>query len=254
MRLSYLKRDQNAWIFYITCFFLTYFVLPAAAEAAQVSHTEINHQFYLTTGFENNRTLGDRWELRGIYELKYDTHYRLQTGLSYNGATEYLNGIFIELGYEKINDSQYSLRLKFLGNQYAQYDTAANSIIPYLNWKNTDYYVDIGLNCRFTNFSGDGLWNIFDYGGDVSELILYYRLGWSLPVQDDKYNLTIELKNNHEFYAGNLGAYALFINNSYQWNDRIKIYGNLGYWQTGSIALTATDYKITLHAGLEVKL
>ena len=235
-------------------FFITYFASPVSAETAPLSSPELNHQLNLSTGFENNRTLGDRWELRGIYQLEYDTHYRLQTGLSYNGTTGYLNGIFVELGYEKIKDSQYSVRLKFLGNQYAQYDTVANSIIPYLNWKNTDYYVDIGLNYRFTNFSGDGLWNIFDYDGDVSEVILYYRLGWSFPMKDDRHNLTIEFKNNHEFYAGNLGAYALFINNSYQLNDRIKVYGNLGYWQTGSIALSATDYKITLHAGMEVKL
>lgn len=254
MRFFHRKGNQKEFILYTVFFFITYFASPVSAETTSTSSPELNHRLNLSTGFENNRTLGDRWELRGIYQLEYDTHYRLQTGLSYNGTTGYLNGIFVELGYEKIKDSQYSVRLKFLGNQYAQYDTAANSIIPYLNWKNTDYYVDIGLNYRFTNFNGDGIWNIFDYDGDVSEVILYYRLGWSLPVKDDRYDLTIELKNNHEFYAGNLGAYALFINNSYQWNDRIKIYGNLGYWQTGSIALTATDYKITLHAGMEVKL
>ena len=254
MKRSNIKPNQKVWSFGIICFSILFFTLPVTTAAEPVFDQDIASRLNLSTGFENNRTLGDRWELRGIYQLEYDTHYRLQTGLSYNGTTGYLNGIFIEVGYEKIKDSQYSVRLKFLGNQYAQYDTAANSIIPYLNWENAEYYVDIGLNYRFTNFSGDDLWNIFDYDGDVSEVILYYRLGWNLPLQSDRYNLTIEFKNNHEFYAGNLGAYALFFNNSYQVNNRIKIYGNLGYWQTGSIALTATDYKITLHAGMEVKL
>lgn len=236
------------------CFFVTYIALPVSAETVSISNPELNQRLNLSTGFENNRTLGDRWELRGIYQLDYNNHYRLQTGLSYNGDTEYLNGIFIELGYEKIKDSQYSARLKFLGNQYAQWDTTANSIIPYLHWENSDYWVDIGLNYRYSKFSGEDLWNIFDYDGDVSEVILYYRLGWRFPLKDDRYILTIEFKNNHQFYAGNLGAYALFINNSYQVNERIQIYGNLGLWQSGSIGLSATYYKTTLHAGMEIKL
>lgn len=243
--------------FFISCFyfFITFFASPVSAETASLSSPELNHRFNLSTGFENNRTLGERWELRGIYQLDYDTHYRLQTGLSYNGTTGYLNGIFIELGYEKIKDSPYSVRVKFLGNQNAQWKNTYNSIIPYFSWEASDYAVALGLNYRFSRFFEDDLWNIFNYkNADISEVILYYRFGWSLPLQADRYNLTIEFKNNHEFYAGNLGAYALFFNNSYQVNDRIKIYGNLGYWQTGSIALTATDYKITLHAGMEVKL
>jgi len=234
--------------------FILFYDIPVRAEEIPISNPVIDQQLNLSTGFENNRTLGDRWELRGIYQLEYDTHYRLQTGLSYNGDTGYINGIFIELGYEKIKDTDYSARLKFLGNQYAQYETAANSIIPYLSWDNSDYYVDFGWNYRFTKFTDEGLWNIFDYHGDVSEVILYYRFGWRPPMKNDQYILEVEFKNNHEFYAGNLGAYGLFINNSYQVNDRITIYGNLGLWQSGSIALTATEYKTTLHAGLEVQL
>ncbi len=254
MKFANLKQNLKRWIFYAFCLWTLYLAIPVQAEAIVIDNPELNQELQLSTGFENNRTLGDRLELRGIYQLYYNTHYRLQTGLSYNDDTGYLNGIFVELGYEKIKDSQYSVRVKFLGNQYAQYDTAANSIIPYLNWENSDYFVDIGLNYRFTKFSDDGLWNIIDYDTDVSEVILYYRLSWRLPVKEERYILAVEFKNNHEFYAGNLGAYALFINNSYQLNDRVKIYGNLGYWQSGSIALTATDYKITLHAGLEVNL
>ncbi len=257
--MNFLKLVQAkiTWMFVnfsIICFSILFFAIPVQADDIQVSSPEINQQLYLSTGFENNRTLGDRWELRGIYQLDYNTHYRLQTGLSYNGDTGYVNGLFIELGYEKIKDSNYSARLKFLGNQYAQYDTVANSIIPYLSWDNSNYSVDFGLNYRFTKFTDDELWNIFDYDTDVSEVILYYRFGWRPQLKNDKYTLAIEFKNNHEFYAGNLGAYGLFINNSYQLNERIKIYGNLGLWQSGSIALSATDYKTTLHAGLEVQL
>lgn len=231
-----------------------YFAAPVQAEAGLSAVPEINQQFNLDAGYENNRTLGQRWELRGIYQLEYNTHYRLQTGLSYNGKTGYINGIFLELGYENLKDSQYSARLKFLGMQYAQYDAAANSIIPYLNWHNTDYEVDIGLNYRYTHGDADRLWNIFDYNGDVFEVILYYRLGWRIPLRDERYALAVELKNNHQFYAGNLGAYAIFINGSYRINQRVKIYGNLGLWQSGSIALSAVYYKTTLHAGMEVRL
>lgn len=221
---------------------------------ASIPTPQLTHQLNLSTGFETHRTLGDRWELRGIYQLDYATHYRLQTGLSYNGDTGYINGIFIELGYEKTRDTDYSARLKFLGNQYAQYETAANSIIPYLSWDNSEYYFDLGLNYRFTKFTDAGLWNIFDYNGDVSEVILYYRFGWRPPLKNDQYQMEMEFKNNHEFYAGNLGAYGLFINNSYGVSDRIIIYGNLGLWQSGSIALIATYLKTTFHAGLVVEL
>lgn len=257
MKLYKGEKNIIIWIFtnlLIGFFFVLSFAMPIYASDTSTPNPEINQQLNLSTGFEDNRTLGERWELRGIYQLKYDTHYRLHTGLSYNGESGYINGIFIELGYEKIKDTGYSARLKFLGNQYAQYETAANSIIPYLSWDNSDYFVDIGLNYRFTKFSDDGFWNIFDYNGDVSEVILYYRFGWRPPGKSDKYALAVEFKNNHEFYAGNLGAYCLFINNSYQVNDRIKIYGNLGLYQSGSIGLSAVYYKTVLHAGMEVKL
>lgn len=234
--------------------FLLFYNIPVRAEESLNSNPAMNQKLNLSTGFEHNRTLGDRWELRGIYQLEYDNHYRVQTGLSYNGDTEYINGIFIEYGYEKIKDTNYSARFKFLGNQYAQYDTATNSIIPYLSWDNSAYSVDIGLNYRYTRFSDGGLWNIFNYDKDVFEVILYYKFGWRPQLKNDKYTLAIEFKNNHEFYAGNLGAYGLSINNSYQLNEGVKIFGNLGLWQSGSIALTATDYKTTLHAGLEVEL
>lgn len=252
-----IKRKVLKILSYSICFtfFITYFALPVSAETVPLFNPEPNHRLNLSTGYENHRTLGERWELRGVYQLEYNTHYRFQTGLSYNGETGYINGIFIELGYEKIKDSDYSARLKFLGNQNAQWDNTYNSIIPYLSWEAYDYVVEVGLNYRYSFFFEDDLWNIFKYGSaDVSEVILYYRLGWSIPTPDDRYNLTLEFKNNHEFYAGNLGAYALFINNSYQMNDRVKIYGNLGLWQSGSIALSATYLKTTFHAGLEVKL
>lgn len=258
--MNLLKEIKNKIIrmflnFIFFSFFITYFASPASAETAPISTSELNQRLDLSTGYEDHRTLGERWEFRGIYQLDYNTHYRLQTGLSYNGETGYLNGIYVELGYEKIKDSDYSVRLKFLGNQNAQWDNTYNSIIPYLSWEASDYVVELGLNYRYSFFCEDDLWNIFKYSNaDVSEVILYYRLAWSFPTQDDRYGLTIEFKNNHQFYAGNLGAYALFINNSYQLNDRIKIYGNLGYWQTGSIALSATYLKTTLHAGMEVKL
>ena len=256
MKCSNIKANQKIkiWSFGVICFLLLYFTLPVTTAAEPVFSHDIAHQLNLSTGFETHRTLGDRWELRGIYQLDYDTHYRLQTGLSYNGDTGYINGIFIELGYEKIRDTDYSARLKFLGNQYAQYETASNSIIPYFSWDNSEYYFDLGLNYRFTKFSDAGLWNIFDYNGDVSEVILYYRFGWRPPLKNDQYRIEMEFKNNHEFYAGNLGAYGLFINNSYRVSDRIIIYGNLGLWQSGSIALTATYLKTTLHAGLVVEL
>lgn len=257
VNLDYYINDTTGRIFLSVLICLAaifYCAAPVRAEGTAASPPEINHQFNLGTGFEDNRTLGERWELRGIYQLEYDTHYRLQTGLSYNGKTGYINGVFLELGYDNLKDSQYSARLKFLGMQYAQYGIAANSIIPYLNWRNTDYEVDIGLNYRYTHGDADRLWNIFDYNGDVSEIILYYRLGWNIPLRDERYALAIEFKNNHEFYAGNLGAYAIFINGSYRINRQAKIYGNLGLWQSGSIALSAVYYKTTLHAGFEVQL
>lgn len=93
-------------------------------------------QLTFAAGFESNRTLGDHWELRGMYQLESHGKYRLQTGLSYNQATGYINAFFIDLGYEKINNSRYSSRLNFLGNQYPEYNKAVNSIIPYMHWEN----------------------------------------------------------------------------------------------------------------------
>lgn len=214
----------------------------------------IEQQLEFTTGFETNRTLGDRWTQWGIYQLEINKQYRLQTGVSFNSTRGCINAIFIELGYEKINYSHYSARLKFLGNQYGEYTKAANSIIPYMHWDNTIFFIDAGLNYRFINVNETQLWNIFYYQTEVYENIPYYQFGLRFSMNDDHSTIILSLKNFDEMYAGNLGAYRFHFNYRYTINDKITAFGNLDFFQSGGIVMTNTYYKTAIYGGIEVKL
>ena len=214
----------------------------------------LEQQLDFATGFETNRTLGDRWTLSGVYQLEYDKQYRLQTGLSFNFASGYINAIFVELGYEKICNSNYSVRLKFLGNQYGEYTKAANSIIPYMHWDNSIYFIDTGLNYRFINTNETQLWNIFYYQTEVYAILQYYQFGGRFSLKDGRSTITLALKNFDEMYAGNLGAYRLHFNYRYTINDKITAFGNLDFWQSGGIVMTNTYYKTAIYGGVEMKL
>lgn len=226
---------------------------PSKTESTIHGH-HIEQQLDFVTGFDTNRTLGDRWTQWGIFQLEWDQQYRLQTGLSFNYASGYINATFIELGYEKIYNSHYTVRLKFLGNQYGEYGKAANSIIAYMRWERTVNFIDAGLNYRFINVNETQLWNIFYYQTEVYAIIPYYQFGLKVPMKDDRSTITLALKNFDEMYAGNKGAYRLHFNYRYTFNDKITAFGNLDLWQSGGIVMTANYYKTGIYGGIEVKL
>lgn len=248
------------WLFFGLVSALMVFLGSKLAGAEPLINTEsslpkhyIEQQLDFATGFETNRTLGDRWTLSGIYQLEYQ-QYRLQTGLSFNSASGFINALFIELGYEKIFKSNYSVRLKFLGNQYGEYAKAANSIIPYMHWDRSIYFVDAGLNYRSINLNETQLWNIFYYQTELFDSIPYYQFGLKFPMKDARNTFIVSLKNFDEMYAGNLGAYRLHFNYRYTMNDKITAYGNLDLWQSGGLIMANTYYKTVISSGIEVKL
>lgn len=215
---------------------------------------DINRQLEFTAGFDSNRTLGDRVTMWGLYQFVIDNHYRLQTGVSYNTTTGFVNTMFIELGYERIQDGLFGFRLKFLGNQYGEYGKAANSLIAYLNWDDSVYSIDFGVNYRFLNTNEGQLWNIFYYDPVSPECIYYYQISRRFVMNEGRYTLVVEINNKDPMYAGNLGAYGLFLKNRIAVNDKVAILGSIGCRQSGSIALTATYYKTMIYWGIEVNL
>lgn len=225
-----------------------------AGEESLQTQSGVHRQLEFTADFDSNRTLGDRVMLWGIYEFLVDNHYRFQTGVSYNSATGFVNALFMELGYENVGDKPFGIRLKFLGNQYGEYGKAANSLIAYLNWDNSGYSIDFGVNYRFLNTNEGQLWNIFYYDTVSPECIYYYQISRRFVMNESRYTLVVEANNHDPMYAGNLGAYGLFLKNRIAVNDKVAILGSIGCRQSGSIALSATNYKTMIYWGVEVNL
>lgn len=234
---------------------LVFFASPAlAAEESLQSPSVPRQQFQMEAGFDSNRTLGDRMVMWGQYRVSWDDHWRLHSGLSYNTATGFVNALFVELGYDITREDTFGFRLKLLGNQYGEYGKAANSIIAYVNWDNSVYFIDFGLNYRFLNTNPGQLWNIFYYDNTSTESIYYYSLRRRFVMQDGRYRLDLEVNNHDPMYAGNLGAYGLFLKNRFTVNDKVAVLVTAGARQTGSIGLSATYYKTMIFWGVEVGL
>jgi hypothetical protein len=232
---------------------------PARAEDTENTETvapkySLEQQLDFAMGYESNRTLGNRWISWGIYELNCGDHIRFQTGFSFNAASGSINALFLEAGYEKIWNSPYSIRLKFLGNQYVEYARAANSIVPYIHRESPVYFYDLGVNCRFINTNEAQLWNIFYYQTDWVDIIPYYGVGLKFSWKDNRYVLNLAVKNYDEMNAGNVGAYRFCFDFQYTINDKTAVFGNLDLWQSGGIVMTNIYYKTVIRSGIEVKL
>jgi hypothetical protein len=225
-----------------------------AGEEPRLSQSSTRQQLQFEAGFDSNRTLGDRMMLWGLYQIMFDDHLRLRTGVSCNTATGLVNALFVEMGYETTRDDTFGVRLKFLGNQYGEYGKAANSIIAYVNWNDTVYFIDFGVNYRFLNTNEAQLWNIFYYDNISTESIYYYRFSRRFVMDEGRYTLVLEVNNHDPMYAGNLGAYGLFLKNRITVSDKMTIISSIGCRQSGSIALSATYYKTMIHWGVEVDL
>lgn len=226
----------------------------AGDESDHLLSNSCQQQLRIEAGFDSNRTLGDRVVLWGQYRVSFDDHWRLNTGLSFNTATGLVNALYVELGFEVVRENTFGFRVKFLGNQYGEYARAANSIIAYVNWDNAVYFIDFGVNYRYLNINPAQLWNIFYYDNISAESVYYYSLRRRFVMQDGRYRLDVEANNHDPMYAGNLGAYGLFLKNRFTVNDKVAVLVSVGARQTGSIGLSATYYKTMIFWGVEVGL
>lgn len=234
-------------------------VLAEVTSSPELSYPQLEPTLELATVFDSNRTLGDRLLLQGIYSWQLTENCRLRAGLSFNTATHLQNASFLELESEDFfHSTEYGAKLrvnlKFIGNQYGEYDKAANSIIPYLSWENPNYLVNLGVNYRFLIVDHKQLYNIFYFNGPSYEILPYYRFSYHINPKNEKYILSAEINNGDELYAGNLGSYGLFFKGTYMLNDKVTAFGEFGFRQSGSIALSATYYKTIICGGFEVKL
>jgi hypothetical protein len=234
-------------------------VLTAKTASASSSYPQSGPELDLTMVYDSNRTLGDKLLLQGVYNWQLTENCQLQAGLSFDTDTNSQNASFLEFGtndlfYNTDNDSKLGIHLKFLGNQYGEYGKAANSIIPYLSWENPNYLINFGLNYRFLVVNRDQLYNIFYFNTSSYEIIPYCRFCYHINPDNQRYSLNVEINNADDFYAGNLGSYGLFFKGSFMINDKVTIFGDLGFRQSGSIALSATFYKTIISGGFEVKL
>jgi hypothetical protein len=250
------KNNRNLFPAFFSSVFLSFLLtvfLAFPASANEPSSTN-PQQLKFEAGLDSNRTLGDRVMLWGQYQIPFNDNWQLHTGFSYNTTTKLINALFVELGYQETHDNTFGVRLKFLGNQYGEYGKAANSIIAYVNWDNSVYFIDFGVNYRFLNTNEAQLWNIFYYDNTSKESTYYYSFRRRFVMNQGKYRLDIDCNNQDPMYAGNLGAYGLFLKNRFTVNDKVAILGSIGFRQTGSIGLSATYYKTMVFWGVEVVL
>lgn len=231
-----------------------------------LSHSKTNttklfqHRIILSGKEVFNRTLPNKFLVPLEYKLLINNHWVFETGLSLNTYTGYINSYYFKPGYNNFFGVPIGVHLKFLGNQYGEYNRSANSIIPTVSLELTPkthrFYAEIGYNFRFLIVETNQLWNIFYYQSPSTEAIFHYNFSYAISLLKGYYTIMIEFNNNDNFFAGNLGHYGFFLNNSYLIGieKNFKLALKLGFRQAGSIALTATFYQLILEISAELRL
>jgi hypothetical protein len=213
---------------------------------------EIQFKLGVSPEFVFNRTLGGKSLLKAWIYAQWKDTVVFGAGYGLDMTHGFTDAYYFGAGWKNIFGSGAGVYLKFLSDPSGEYGFAANSIIPYAEYRISGFHIRLGVNFRFT-VTGADIWNIFYYNTPITEKQLYYSVGYAFRFFGDKYTLAIELANHERMFAGNFGNYGIYLKNAYALDDMFDISLDIGVINAGSIALSSVFYKLKIGMGVALK-
>ncbi|OHD56409.1 MAG: hypothetical protein A2Y33_15570 [Spirochaetes bacterium GWF1_51_8] len=198
-----------------------------------------------------NRTLGAKSLAKAWVNVEWKDTVDFECGYGLDMTHGFTDAYYFGAGWKNIFGSGAGVTLKFLSDPAGEYGFAANSIIPYAEYRLCGFHIRLGVNFRFT-VTGADIWNIFAYNTPIIEQLLYYSAGYKFSFFEGKYTLDLELANHERMFAGNFGNYGFYLKNAYAFDDKWNLSLDIGLINAGSIALSSVSYKLKIGLGVEL--
>ena len=135
------------------------------------------------------------------------------------------------------------ISLSYIYNGLPAWETHSHTLLPLVSWKGRWAGIALGPGLRFTNFFGEP--PLFEAMLSASVYVNF--------INNRKLRMGMGLANFNDFYAGNMGAYALNLNSLIRLSEQWSIINTIELLQSGSVALAKNFYGIAYRGGVRYK-
>jgi len=192
-----------------------------------------------------NYTRGSHFtgEIAGIGSVQLNNTIGFRGGLSIGRTLIDTDiNIFVSAEYYPFKKIPLSFSVAYIYNGLPEYEAHTNSLIPYISYKAKIAGVSLGFNCRFSSY----------FGGKAQFESVLSLYGYINFLNTDKILMGIGCGNLKDFHANNLGALSLNLFAKIPIAENIALINDLEYMQSGMDGLTATLYKVSFRAGVNI--
>ena len=135
------------------------------------------------------------------------------------------------------------ISLSYIYNGLPAWETHSHTLLPLISWKGRWAGIALGPGLRFTNFFGEP--PLFEAMLSASVYVNF--------IDNRKLRIGMGPANFNDFYAGNMGAYALNLNSLVRLTEQWSIINTIELLQSGSVALAQNFYGIAYRGGVQYK-
>ena len=179
-------------------------------------------------------------EISAIGKIELEEKYAFKGGFAVGKAlTEWSINSFVNSAYSPFENIPLGVSVSYIYNGLPDYETHANSIIPFIFYNADRAGISLGCNFRFTRFFGEK--------AQFESILSLY--GYFNFINKEKLLFGIGAGNFYDFYAYNLGAYSLNINTAFRLDSNWRIINDIEFRQSGGDGLTTTLYGIAFRTG-----
>ena len=140
-------------------------------------------------------------------------------------------------------DKPLYVSLSYIYNGLPAWETHSHTLLPIISWKGQWAGIALGPGLRFTNFFGEP--SMFEAMLSASVYVNF--------INNKKLRMGMGLANFNDFYAGNMGAYALNLNSLIRLTEQWSISNVIELLQSGSVGLAHNFYGIAYRGGIRYK-
>jgi len=190
---------------------------------------------------EYNRTFNICWDIStsGVVKLNDRHSFKAGFALGSAGTVADIKGFAGGETALSVNIPLY-IGFAYNYNSMPEYKYNTHSLPLMFSYKGKRVGTVLGINSRFSSFSGEST---------VFEPILIASV-YVFLFKTDILQFKVEAANSNDFTYGNLGAYFLKLNNTFNLLKQLSLVNEIELHQSGSIALASNFYGVVYRGGV----
>ncbi|MCL2443709.1 MAG: hypothetical protein FWD13_09660 [Treponema sp.] len=200
--------------------------------------TAIEVEAYIRS--EHNRSFTYYGDMSAIGAIELIDQIKFRGGIAIGRATGYTDiNTFINAEYSPFSNVPVSFSLSYRYNGIIEYINHTHTILPIVSYNTKLAGISIGPSFRFNS--------IFNESPQFESILSLY--GYINFVNNDSFKIGMSAGTFNDFYARNLGAYALSVYALMRLDKNWSIYNEVELAQSGGDGLSTAFYGFSWRGG-----